>query len=168
MNEFIRLGLATLIVGVAASMYVMSSSFSGMGSWFPSAIGLAATIVAACNLIIEVVWIRRSRRSLVGSSSGPAVATQRATPKFDLVTSSTDGADVIQAALWLLVILSYSATIYLVGIMLGSALWLAIMLRLVARRGWFFVIVSVVLVLAMLQGYSSVLGLRLPSSVLFN
>ena len=162
----VRLVVAIGAVAVFAWATVESSSFMAVGRWFPWSISVAGLALATVNLVFEVWRFVRLRKKAAALGDGEAVPSGRRAVLDTMGAES--GEEFVAAARWFVVVLVFPLTMYLVGAVVGAALWVGGFMLFAVRRGVLFSAISALAVAAMLILYSNYFNLRLPGgAVLF-
>jgi hypothetical protein len=151
-----RIALCSVLLAVSAFYAWEALSFHKLAMYAPLAAGVLATVLMTLALGRETVRLLRSRRGDVREYGTTAEAMN------DVLT-----VQVLRTSLFYLgVIAAYVAATYIVGMVIASVVFLALLLRFDAKVGPRFTAISLVSLVVVFVAFSKFAELRWPQGLL--
>jgi len=148
--------LSALFFVLFSSLCIMSTQYSQMAMYFPFFISLMASIAAFCNTILEYVKYRRVKRN---DEAEEPIENEYDTPiQYETIVAAKN-------FLW---ILFYLIAIFLVGFVVGTAVFLLAFFKFKTDFNWLKIAIAIAVVMGFIYFLETLLPLHWPSGILFD
>lgn len=147
--------LSAMFFVVFATLFILSIQFSPRAMYFPFFVSLLGTIVALCNTILEYLKYREAKAN---NEEEEPIENEYDTPMF------YNTIDAVKNFQW---IIYYLIFIFLVGFIVGTALFLLIFLKFKTNFNWIKILLSIVITLVFILYAAKLMQLEWPGGILF-
>lgn len=155
-----------ILLALAAAAYV-AWGYPRLARNFPFAAASVGVALSATLLALDVRRVRCSGHAIEPAGKGQSMLLRLDIDgTFDDETTVESSVFARRLAIYLGTLLGYVALVRIVGVYAGSALFLILFLRFIAKVRTRYAVLSAVLTVAVLMGFQEVVDLRWPSNLL--
>lgn len=156
----LRLGLTIAVAVLFAAMAWEATEFQTLARYFPQAITVAGGVFAVLSALFDVARILSPHRRASDDSGGSDALAMDVEETGD---NASFQRNVLRALYYLAWFIGYGVLISLVGILIASAIFLVLFLKIEAHAKWRLVLICTASMVVLLYLTASVLSLHWPT-----